>query len=148
MLWKLSLVISSAAGAAAVYFIIAGTEDWGPSLLAAGLTLAVVAALLVGPHFIFAILAFAIRSDRVLSATLFAFIVLISVLGALFLAHETDAFLSRDRTVPGRANLGMFVVGVVQWISALLLSAIMLPIYFFLGGRPEGPASQKSDVAK
>jgi hypothetical protein len=135
MVWKLSLLTSSVAAVIAVYSIVAGTENWGPSFFAASLMFTVVAVLLVGPYLILGILASFVRSHRALSATLFVFILLISVLGTTFLSLETQAYLNRNKAIPEGTDLGIFFVGVVQWISAILLSCIALPAYFYLGGR-------------
>ena len=143
MFWKLSLLTSSVAAAIAVYNIVAGTENWGPSFFAASLMFTVVAVLLVGPYVILGILACFVRSHRVLSTTLFVFILLISVLGTTFLFLETQAYLNRNKALPEGTDLGIFFLGIVQWISAILLSCIVLPVYFYLGGRNPQPGSNQ-----
>ena len=107
MFWKLSLLTSFAAVAFAGYNIVAGTENWGPSFFAAVLMFTVATTLLAGPYVILGILAFLIRSHRALSATLFAFILLISVLGITLLSLETHAYLNRNKALPEATNLGI-----------------------------------------
>ena len=135
MSWKLSLLTSSVAAAISAYNIVASTENWGPSFFTASLMFTVVAVLLVGPYVILGILASFVRSHRALSTTLFVFILLISVLGTTFLSLETQAYLNRNKALTEGTDLGIFFVGVVQWISAILLSCIVLPVYFYLGKR-------------
>ena len=135
MFWKLSLLTSSSAAAIAVYNIVAGTESWGPSVFAAGLMCTVAAALLVGPYVLLGVLAFFVRSNRALSTTLFVFILLVSLFGTTFLSLEIQAYLNRSEEVAGGTDLGLLFVGVVQWISAILLSCIVVPVYFYLGSR-------------
>ena len=114
MFWKLSLLTSFAAVAFAGYSIVAGTENWGPSFFAAVLMFTVATTLLAGPYVVLGILAFLMRSHRALSATLFAVILLISVLGITLLSLETHAYLNRNKALPEATNLGIFFVGVVQ----------------------------------
>ncbi|HBV65207.1 MAG TPA: hypothetical protein DEF45_19540 [Rhodopirellula sp.] len=135
MFWKLSLLTSSVATAISVYNLVALTENWGPSFFAASLMFTVVAVLLVGPYVTLGILASFVRSHRVLSITLFVFMLLISVLGTTFLSLETYAYLSRNKALPEGTDLGIFFLGAVQWISAILLWCVMLPVNFYLGRR-------------
>ena len=147
MFWKLSLLTLFAAVAFAGYNIVAGTENWGPSFFAAVLMFAVATTLLACPYVVLGILAFLMRSHRALSATLFSVILLISVLGITLLSLETHAYLNRNKALPEATNLGIFFVGVVQWISAILLSCIMLPVYLYLGSvNPQSKSPQEVDL--
>ena len=135
MSWKLSLLTSSVAAAISAYNIVASTENWGPSFFTASLMFTVVAVLLVGPYVILGILLSFVRSHRALSITLFVFILLMSVLQTTFLSSETQAFLNRNKALPEGTDLGVFFLGVVQWISTILLSCIVVPVSFYLGRR-------------
>ncbi|MGI9494413.1 MAG: hypothetical protein ACR2NK_00035 [Mariniblastus sp.] len=135
MLWKISILALFIAAALAVFNIVAGTENWGPSLLAAALMFTVAAVLLVGPYIILCILAFFVRSHRTLSATLLVFILLVSVLGTTSHLWKTQVYLNRNKALPEGTDLGIFFVGFMQWMSTILLSCIVLPVYFYLSRR-------------
>ena len=132
MFWKLSLLVSFVAAASAVYNIVAGTENWGPSFIAAAIMFTVAAVLLVGPYLILGIIALMTRSNRTISLVLFTLILLFSVLGTTALSWETYAYLNRDKTQPDATNLGLLFIGMGQWFAATLFACITLPIYFYL----------------
>lgn len=142
MFWKLSLFNSLAAAAVSAYFIVVVTEDWGPSPFAAVLVLAVVAALLIGPHLVLGLLAVAVRSRTILSGPRPACVVPISVLGAVFLLQESREFLNRDQTVPAEFNWESIALGTAQWGASLLLSFIILPLFRYLQKDAKGKDRQ------
>ena len=132
MYWKLSVFTSTIAAMATVYDIVRVGQREGPSLLASILVFSVVATLLVGPHLVFAALAVWLRSHRVLSVILLVIVLVVSLSGVSALAVDTNAYLDRDQTFSGGQRMWPFLIGLAQWLAAVLTSAILLLAFYFL----------------
>ena len=141
MFWKLSLLTSAIAAIATLYMIVTGIEDPGPSFLAAALVGSVVIIIMVGPYLAFGAIAFALRSHRLLSGVLFVIILAVSTSAVICLYVENDAWLKRDRSREGQ-RMAPFLIGMAEWISAVFITSILLPLFLILKRAPEGPATK------
>ena len=130
MYWKLSILTSAICAIATGYFVVAGTENRGPSFFAAALVLSVIFFVMVGPYLAFGALAFSIRSNRLLSVILFVIITIVSMSAVIALAIDNDAWLNRDRSREGQ-RMVPFLIGMAQWCSAVLVAAIFVPLFIF-----------------
>ena len=141
MFTKLSLITCTVAAIATVYLIWKGTENPGPSFLAAALVGSVVMMVMIVPYCVFGTLAFALRSHRNLSGVLFVIILTVSTLAGICLYVENEAWLNRDRSSEGQRMLP-FMVGMAKWFVAVATSAILVPLFFILKHASWGSAGK------
>ena len=145
MYWQLSLLTSCIAAISLVYMIVSGAENWGPSFAAGVLVFTVVTIFLVGPHVVFGALALSLRSHRVLSVILLFIVIAVSLSGVLAISVESNAYLNRDKSIPEGQRMGTFLIGLAQWLAAILTSAILLPVFLCLR---QIPSSAKTEYPK
>jgi hypothetical protein len=144
MPWKLSLLTLTIAGATTAYNIHKSTSSWGPSYLAAMLLITIAIILLGCPYAILGILATFIRSRRSLSWKLFAVILAFSYLSLMFLTYETQTYLDRNQALPQGTDLGLFFLGIIQWMLAIMVSSITLLSYLLPPSRSsQNPSRQE-----
>ena len=128
--WKLSLVLCTLAIIAAGYNIFKAMENGANSSLADLAVLTVVTVLMVFPYIAFGALVLTLRSNRFLSVVLLAILVFVCLAGSVAFSIDTNAYLNRDKSVPGGQRMWTFLIGLAQWASVIFVSAVLLPSFF------------------
>ena len=141
MFWKLSLLTASIAAITTLCVILTWFGAPGPSFLSTALVGSVVIIIMVFPYLAFGAIAFALRSHRTLSGILFAIILAVSVSAVTCLYIENDSWLNRDKSREGQ-RMVPFLIGMAEWVSAVFVAAILLPVFLVLKKVPEGRVTE------
>jgi hypothetical protein len=62
----------------------------------------------------------------------------------MFLTYETQTYLDRNQALPQGTDLGLFFLGIIQWMLAIMVSSITLLSYLLPPSRSsQNPSRQE-----